>query len=90
MAVSLDFRNIVLLYPVLLTIHGTWGYTVPIRLSQYLHSVVDELGVPNLLIEIPLSDHVLELGFLIQLADNHHFMPANVSLLLNFGIIIII
>ena len=49
--------------PLLLTIHGTWDYTVPIRLSQYLHSVVDELGVPNLLIEIPLSDHVLELGF---------------------------
>ena len=24
---------------------------------------MDELGVPNLLIEIPLSDHVLELGF---------------------------
>ena len=49
--------------PPLLTIHGTWDVLVPIRLSSYLHSVVDNLGVPNLLVEIPLSDHVLELGF---------------------------
>ena len=48
--------------PPLLTIHGTWDVIVPLRLSEYLHSVFDDLGVPNLLIKMPTSDHVLELG----------------------------
>jgi len=35
--------------PPLLTIHGTWDVIVPLRLSEYLHSVFDDLGVSNLL-----------------------------------------
>ena len=49
--------------PPLLTIHGTWDIIVPLRLSEYLHSVFDDLEVPNLLIKMPTSDHVLELGY---------------------------
>jgi len=49
--------------PPLLTIHGTWDVIVPLRLSEYLHSVFDDLGVPNLLQKMPTSDHVLELGY---------------------------
>ena len=49
--------------PPLLTIHGTWDTLVPIRLSEYLHSVLDDLGIPNLLVKLPLGDHVLEAGF---------------------------
>ena len=49
--------------PPLLTIHGTWDIIVPLRLSEYLHSVLDDLGVPNLLVKMPTSDHVLELGY---------------------------
>jgi len=49
--------------PPLLSIHGTWDVIVPLRLSEYLHSVFDDLGVSNLLLKMPTSDHVLELGY---------------------------
>lgn len=47
----------------LLTMHGTWDTLVPYSVSQHLHSIVNALGVSNLLVEVPLAEHVLEAGF---------------------------
>jgi len=47
----------------ILTVHGTWDTLVPMAVSEHLHSVVTTLGVSNLLVEVPLAEHVLEAGF---------------------------
>lgn len=47
----------------ILTMHGTWDTVVPLRVSEHLHYVVSSLGISNLLVEIPLAEHVLEAGF---------------------------
>jgi len=49
--------------PPILTVHGSTDSIVPLSLSEHLHSVVGALGVPNLLVKIPLGDHVLDAGF---------------------------
>lgn len=47
----------------LLTMHGTWDTLVPVGVSEHLHAVVNTLGVSNLLLELPLAEHVFEAGF---------------------------
>jgi len=47
----------------ILTMHGTTDTIVPLRVSEHLHSVVGSLGVSNLLVNIPLTGHVLEAFF---------------------------
>ena len=47
----------------ILTVHGNWDTVVLLSMSEHLHSIVGALGIRNLLIEVPLSEHVLEAGF---------------------------